>query len=51
MDDFKIIESSVVGPTVTLDVSIGFAAILLREIAIYASPMHDQLQNNLREHI
>jgi hypothetical protein len=51
VNDFKIIESSVAGPTITLDASIGFAAILPREIAIYASSIHDQLQNNLREHI
>lgn len=51
MEDYETTESSTAVSIVTLETPMSFAAILQRETALHASSVHDQLQNNLMEHI
>lgn len=42
LDDYKIVEFSVVAPTITLEALISFTDILQPEVTIHASPNYNQ---------
>jgi hypothetical protein len=48
MDGYETVESSITSQTITLEALASFAVMLQLEYAIL---VHDQLQNNLIEHI
>jgi hypothetical protein len=51
MDDHEIVELFIAISTITPRAPMSFVAILQFESAINDNLVHDQLQNNLREHI